>query len=159
MEIAYLFLPKTPANLGFRGNHWVQVDPALRGVLGCQEGLGVRQDRDYCSCSYWGSGSASYRFCSFVLQANQKMIGLWWTNNIYTNKGKVSGLLLLTSCSQTCLATERIIFWDAVSPWKTNRQSSGAWFMPWWLPGRCFLIPFLSGTKRWWLLECYGIGC
>lgn len=172
VEFAYLFLLETLANLSFRGNHWVQVDPALRGIPGCLEGLGVRQDRDYCFCSYWGSGSPSYRFCSFVLQA-YNIVSMRLTSTIYTNKKTYFlGLLLLTSCSQTCLATERIIFWDAVSPWKTKRQSSGAWSMPKflllcyeWLPGHCSSIPetffyqVLRVVVARKLRVCYGTGC
>lgn len=63
---AILFLLEILASLGFLGNHWVQADLVLRGDPDCQEGLEVQKDRDCCFCSYWGSGSPSYRFCSFV---------------------------------------------------------------------------------------------
>lgn len=32
---------------------------------------------------------------------------------------------LFTSCSQTCLAMERIMFCDAMSPWKNNNHTKG----------------------------------
>lgn len=40
--------------------------------------------------------------------------------NSLNKEGKKCNLLL-TSCSQTCLAMERIMPWDAASPWETKQ--------------------------------------
>ncbi len=133
---SYLSLPAGRVNLDFRGNRFLLRGPALRGVPACQEFRGALEVPGCCcgTCR-WGSGSVTCWLESFVLQQQRRKrkravrgwVTAWWTSlfesgcltlpETFPNgvQGKTH-YLQFTSCSQTCLAMDRIMFCGAKSP-------------------------------------------
>lgn len=141
---SYLFLLDFQVDLGFQGNRCVQAVQARRGILGCQEGLEDQVVRESCCDIQKESGWASCQFCSSDLQKKKNQTDLHYisvltTSNFLKDLEKVFSLF--TSCSQTCLAMERIMFWDAKSPWKTKTWTWRDCCSYWWcFFYRCMVI-------------------
>lgn len=136
---SYLFLLDFQVDLGFQGNRCVRAVQALRGILGYQEGLEDQVVRESCCDIQKESGWASCQFCSSDLQMKKKIRQIWITflfrrlqTSINFLKDLEKFFSLFTSCSQTCLAMERIMFWDAKSPWKTKKWTWRDCCSYWW---------------------------